>query len=293
MPVRRLARGALALALLAGCGERAGDPVVKLASDQAEPLGGTGGDAVGGSLVTGGGSSGGTGGTDAGGTSGTDAGGSSGTDTGGSPGMDAGGSPDEAAGPTGLCGTCNSSDECGDANDACVRHNGSNFCARDCDEGLGCPTGYTCTDLENSRLRQCVPEQACQPSLTPPSLDEMRSYLLMRINMLRLAHQQAPLEGSTCLDGLAQESALAYARTDEPLGKYVQECYPITPQCSCGWIAEAEVSVAHYGLDWQSAMEATLADDRVNETVVELDFARVGIGFWLSGDEAWIALSFG
>lgn len=268
MPARRLAPGALAIALVLGCGERAGDPVVKLPSDQAEAPGGAGSDGTGGSSTNGGA-------------------------PGGSTSVDAGGSPDETVGPTGLCGTCSSSDECGDANDACVRHNGSNFCARDCEEGLGCPSGYTCADLENSRLRQCVPEQTCQPPLAPPSLDELRSYLLMRINTLRLSRQQGPLEGSTCLDRLAQESALAYARTDEPLGKYVQECYPIAPQCSCGWIAEAEVSVAHYGLDWLSAMEAALADDRVSGTVVEVDFARVGIGFWISGDEAWIALSFG
>jgi hypothetical protein len=203
-------------------------------------------------------------------------------------------SQQDAEGPTGLCGRCSSSDDCGDANDACVRRDGASFCARDCEEGFGCPQGYACRDLENSRLRQCVPERDCQsPASVAPELDDARAYVLASINTLRLAHDQAPLDASPCLDRLAQASALAYANTDEPLGKYVKECDPVWPNCSCGWIAQAEVAVAYYGLDWLSAIDAALGDERLSGSISELDFQLVGVGFWISGDEAWIALSFG
>lgn len=205
----------------------------------------------------------------------------------------AGASSADGALPIGLCGRCTSSDDCGDANDACIRHDGSSFCGRDCDEAFGCPQGYACRELDNSRLRQCVPERECQsPAPVAPELDDARAYLLSRINVLRLTQDQAPLEASRCLDRVAQESALAYARTDEPLGKYVKECDPVWPRCSCGWIAQAEVAVAAYGLDWLSAIDAALADERLSASIPEFDFELVGIGFWISGDEAWIALSF-
>ncbi|HEY6079780.1 MAG TPA: hypothetical protein VIW29_13285 [Polyangiaceae bacterium] len=204
------------------------------------------------------------------------------------------GSHHEADGPTGLCGRCSSSDDCGDANDACVRHDGSSFCARDCEEGFGCPQGYACRELDNSRLHQCVPERECQSqSSVAPDLDDARANVLAHINTLRSAHDQAPLEASPCLDRLAQESALAYARTDEPLGKYVKECDPVWPNCSCGWTAQAEVAVAYYGLDWLSAIDAALGEEQLRGSISELDFQLVGVGFWISGDEAWIALSFG
>jgi hypothetical protein len=174
-----------------------------------------------------------------------------------------------------------------------VSHDGTSFCARDCDEGFGCPAGYTCVELEGSRVRQCVPEEPCLSPLAAPTVDDVRAYLLSRINALRVARDQAPLEESRCLDGLAQESALAYARTSEPLGKYVNECDPVWPNCSCGWIAQTEVAVAYYGLDWQSSLDTALANERLRDTVSGLDLQRVGIGFWISGDEAWLALSFG
>ena len=260
MALRAVCLGALLCAFpLAACGERAGDPVVRLESDEADagqpgapPTSGAGGSG---------------------------------------PGADA------TVGPTGPCGACLSSEECGDANDACIRHEGESFCGRDCGEGFGCPDGYDCVELANSRLEQCIPSSSCpEPATTPPPLDEIRAYLLLRINAERLDRNRAPLQAMTCLDGLAQQSAVAYARSDEPLGKFVKECDPIWPNCSCGWSAEAEVAVAHIGLDWLGAIDRAMGSSRDGESFVEsfLDFevSHVGIGFWISGDEAWIALSF-
>jgi hypothetical protein len=199
-------------------------------------------------------------------------------------------------GPTGLCGSCSTSATCSDANDACLRHEGEgeSFCGRDCDEGPGCPDGYVCVELANSPLFQCVPSGGCPaPAPAPPSPQEIRDYLLARINAERLARDRSALFPSSCLDGLAQESALDYARSDEPLGKFVKECDPIWPDCECGWSAETEVTVAAYGLDWASAIEHALgSDDRFINSFLDFNLASVGIGFWISGDEAWIALSF-
>jgi hypothetical protein len=93
-------------------------------------------------------------------------------------------------------------------------------------------------------------------------------------------------------DELAQESAIDYAETDEPLGTYVDQCDPIWPNCECNWNAQAEVQVARYGLDWLEAIEHGLSESRFARAYLEFEVTHVGIGFWISGDEAWIALSF-
>ncbi len=264
MTLRRVCHlGALLCAFPLACGERAGDPVVRLEREAADAGG------------SGGGGHAGSGGSSA----------SSGT------------TGEALLGPTGLCGPCESSEACGDANDACIHHEGENFCGRDCDEGFGCPDGYTCVELSNSRLRQCIPTDGClAPAEPPPSFVDLREYLLARINAERLDRGRMPLQPMTCLDELAQASALDYARSDEPLGKFVKECDPVWPNCSCGWSAEAEAAVAHIGLDWLDAIERALGnrsgDDRFIESFLDFDVTFVGIGFWISADEAWIALSF-
>jgi hypothetical protein len=252
--------GALVCALLLACGERAGDPVVRV--DLAD-AGGAGGAETGGP-ATGGVAEDGSGGRD-------------------------------QLGPTGLCGACQGSDECGDGNDACIRHAGESdsFCGRDCDEGFGCPDDYRCVELDNSRLRQCVPEMDCPPPASPPpTLEDVRAYLLARINVARDLRDQLPFQASGCLDGLAQDSALDYSRSEEPLGKFVTECDPVWPNCECGWGAQAEVAVAHYGLDWMDAIDRAFRDDGFVSAFLNFDATHLGIGFWISGDEAWIALSF-
>lgn len=263
MCASRLACGALLCALSLGCGERAGDPIVALATSNES------------------GASAPTGAAGAGGA------------------YDGHGTSTDTPGPVGLCGACSSSDECGDANDACVRHLGERFCGRDCDEQHGCPDGYLCVELDNTQLYQCVPQDHCPTTAAAlPPLSDIREYLLQRINAQRAAHARLPLDASSCLDELAQASALAFARTDEPLGKYVKECDPIWPSCACGWNAEAELAVAHYALDWTTAIDraTSVTRDNQNDRFVQAFLAgsatAVGVGFWLSGDEAWIALSF-
>jgi len=205
---------------------------------------------------------------------------------------DAGGSG--VPGPTGLCGPCTSSDDCGDANDACIRHQGEGFCGRDCDEQRGCPDGYECVERNNDRLRQCVPLEGCVAPRIAPSLAEVRRYLLSLINAERAEHDRPALDGSSCLDELAQASAVDFARTDEPLAKYVKECDPIWPDCSCGWSAEAEVAISGYALDWSTALDQVVeaSNERFVRGFLADDVTKIGIGFWLSGDEVWIALSF-
>ena len=266
---RAVSLGALlcAFAVLA-CGERSGDPVVRL--DSAADGGARDGEGGGGDPPAMGGDQGGL----------------------------AGSTPETPPAPiTGLCGPCESSDECGDPNDACLWQDGESFCGRDCRDG--CPEGYSCTELANSPLEQCVPNDGCReaPS-SPPALAEIREYLLARINAERLDHGWPPFEPMPCLDELAQDSALAYARTDEPYGKFVNECGdPIWPNCTCGWRAEREVAVARIGLDWLDAIEGALGSspdgERFLESFLGLDLTHVGIGFYISGDEAWLALSFG
>ncbi|HYQ17638.1 MAG TPA: hypothetical protein VEQ58_17815 [Polyangiaceae bacterium] len=259
MLASRVARGAwVSFALVASvlplsCGERAGDPVLALSGDQ--NLAGRGGGAS---------------------------------------------TPDDSQGPTGLCGACTNSSECGDANDACIiRRQEAGFCGRDCDDQRGCPDGYDCVELNDDRLRQCVPRNACPSPKPVPTLTKVRARLLARINEARTALDQAPLVASSCLDDLAQASALDFARTDEALGKYVKECDPIWPSCQCGWSAEAEVAISSYDLDWEDAVDravesrGTEVDTHFERALKDDEIGAVGIGFWLSADEVWIALSFG
>jgi hypothetical protein len=201
--------------------------------------------------------------------------------------------------PTGLCGACDNSTDCGDANDACIRRQDEGFCGRDCDDQRDCPEGYECVQLNDDRIRQCVPRNGCPAPRPAPSVAEVQRYVLSRVNAERVARDQLPLERSTCLDELARASALDLARTDEPLGKYVKECDPIWPACQCGWSAEAEVAISAYELDWRDAVDHAVesyganADTHFVQALLADDATQVGIGFWLSGDELWIALSFG
>jgi hypothetical protein len=258
--------GLLALAVAPlGCGERAGDAVIALpAGEDPPPLGSGGGESE-------------------------------------EPPLGDAGAPEGSAplGPGGLCAPCVSSRECGDANDACVVHGSERFCGRDCDARVDCPDGYSCVGLSNSQLSQCVPNTTC-PVVegAPPPLEEVRSYLLARINGERAAQARSPLTGSTCLDQVAQQSAVDFARADAPFGKFLEECEPTWPSCECGWWAQAELTISRYDLDWRTAVDGAVGPTRDDATE---PFARaylstmvtdVGIGFWLSGDEAWIALSF-
>ncbi len=284
---RLLPIAAAFVAAAVGCGDRYGDPIILVLPDESGASGaGDAPDA-----------------RDAGGTGGGSPGGGVASIGGGGASASGGSAPSVGiplgSGPIGLCGGCSASDECGDANDACIRHADQRFCGRDCFDARDCPDGYACVELTNSRLYQCVPETTCpEPAAAPPSLDELRSYMLERINAERVARNHAPLQASACLDQLAQESALSFAATDEPLGKFVKECDPIWPNCACGWTAEAETAIARYGLDWMTAADHALGvgrdtqNDRFVRAYRDYDASDVGVGFWISGDEAWIALSF-
>ena len=280
MSPRRVLWGALLGALLLACGERTADSVIAL---PASPDVGGGGSTPG--------ENGGGGDADLAGAAAEP----------GSAGARAEPLGTDVVGPLGLCAPCADSGECGDPNDACVRHQDEDrgFCGRDCDEQRGCPDGYICVELENSPLLQCVPLDACLSAPPPtPALSDLRPYVLGRINSERAARDRPPLLPSDCLDQVAQASAFDFARTDEPLGKFAKECDPFWIDCACGWSSEAEVTIAGYGLDWSSAIDRAFAPaqdaeaERFMEALTRYETSEVGIGFWLSGDEAWLALSF-
>lgn len=265
MSLGHVVPGVLLCVVPLACGERSGDPVVALEGDR--------------------------------GGSGTDVGGTS--MSGAPPAAGSGGEPfstTEIGGPTGLCGACTNGEACGDANDFCLTQGGDGFCGRDCDEQQGCPAGYRCADVRGTLVQQCVPSQACPiaSDLAPP-LASIRRAFLARINLDRAANGVSPLVASPCLDGLAQGSALAYARTDELLGQFARECRPLLPNCACGWSGETELAVAEYGLDWATAVERASSlqkDGRLAISLFRDSYTEVGVGFWLSGDQAWIALSY-
>lgn len=274
------------LPLAAGCGERAGDPVVTLPATASPSSGAAGSPGAG--LTTG---------AAAGGAPGYVAPGSGGV------GGELDGSAGESSptrGVTGLCGACRESKDCGDRDDLCLLREGVRFCGRDCEEGNGCPDGYACSDILNTSIHQCVPtaSSCAEPRAPAPSLDVLREYLLARINAERFARARAALKLSDCLNGLAQDSALELASTGQALAKYTRECEPLWPACECGWTAQAETTLAGWGLDWESAIDRALgsyraqADDPFVDSFLEFQVTQIGIGFWLSGDEAWIALSF-
>ena len=263
---RRFALAAAACGAALACGERFGEPIVATTAEQGGAAAPTGGAA-----------------------------GSAGSSAGSGMELPAGGDGGEAplTGPLGLCATCSGSEACGDTDDACLRQGTDLFCGRDCDEAFGCPDGYQCVPLENVRLWQCVPNSDCpDPAVTPPPISEIRAYVLDRINAERDARDRAPLSSSSCLDDLAQASAVDYAYTEMPSEKFDRECGPIWPNCACGWRAQAEIAVAVWGLDWTRAIEHALGGDQLLGDVLDPNSQGVGIGFWISGDEAWIALSF-
>lgn len=268
MSVGRVVRWALLCALPFACGERTADPVVALPGSAISSAGAAGG--------------------------GPEPGG------GGEGGQDGDETPSETSrGPSGLCATCSGSSECGGPRDACILNQGQTFCGRECDDLGGCPDGYACVELDNRELWQCVPIIECPAAPTPaPPLPDVRQHVLTRVNSERARLDLAPLSPSTCLHDLAQASALEFARTDRILGKFDDECRRIFPNCECGWSGQAELTVARYGLDWTTAIEHALVSDwdSPNERFVQGflsdEVSEVGIGFWHSGDEAWLALSF-
>lgn len=291
MSVARVAVGALlgALALPLACGERAGDPVVWLVPPGHGTGGGVGGGGTGSALPVAG--------TGASSTleptpGGAPSDGISDSNEGGAAPI-----PEPEVGALGLCGACSEGSDCGSGSDVCVQHDGQRFCGRYCDDQRRCPNGYNCTQLENSSLLQCVPQTECPAPTAVPELVDLRPTILTRINNERALRDLTPLQASSCLDTLAQSSALAFARSDDPLIKFRKECDPVWPNCACGWTGEAEFTMSRYALDWSTTVDTalTVRDDqmtRFTQAFLEPNVTDVGIGFWLSGDEAWIALSF-
>lgn len=224
-------------------------------------------------------------------------GGAGGTKPGGPPMMADGGAGlgpgvvEAAPGPTGLCGGCTSNDACGDADDLCLEGlDGVGFCGRDC--GEGCPAGYQCADVEGSLIQQCVPDSVCATARSPvPPLDFIRQTVLERVNADRTAQGIEPLMASPCLDELAQASALALGRTGEIGALFERACKPSQTDCACGWSAETEFTIAAFGLDWTTVLEHLFADRPATSVERDNDI-ELGVGFWLSGDEAWVALSY-
>lgn len=263
-----------AAGLSLGCGERAGDPVVTLATSSA------------------------------GGFSNGDAGG-----TGQGSGVpNASGAPsghDTEEGPLGMCDQCRDNADCGDQSDPCLRTGmDGGQCSRHCDERDGCPDGYVCVAFgnmnDNTNDQLCVPTSGvCPgPKEQAPSLGGLREYIWNRVNAERVARQRPPFERDHCLDELAQQSALEFARTGEELGKFSRECETERPNCECGWASQAEVQISHYDLDWSGAVDRSLGvhrdtpSGRYTDAMLGVEASHVGVGVWLAGDDAWFALSF-
>jgi len=192
----------------------------------------------------------------------------------------------------GLCAPCPMDGRCGDDNDACLEQleTGETFCGRDCYEnGDGnCPRGYACRDVRDG-ARQCVPNDGtCQTrelGEPAPPLAELREYMLADLNELRDDAELAPLSADACLDGIAQRGALELAFEDQRAPSFERDC---------GWRYETRGTVAAWSLDWRLAATALWRlSGRGLDTALSEDFSRVGIGILLSGDEAWIVLSFG
>ena len=203
MSVARVAWGALlgALALPLACGERAGDPVVWLVPP-GDGTGGSGGGSGTGSVLPRAGT--GTGASSPNEPTPGDAGGAASDGTSDSNDGGAAHVPVPEVGAVGLCGDCTEAGDCGSTNDVCIHHDGQRFCGRFCDDQRRCPNGYTCAQLENSTLLQCVPQSACPtPTATTPELADLRPTILMRINSERALRDLTPLQASACLDTLA------------------------------------------------------------------------------------------
>jgi hypothetical protein len=189
----------------------------------------------------------------------------------------------------GLCGACPADGRCGDDSDACLKHldTGETFCGRDCAENNGCPRGYSCHDVRNGE-RQCVPyDGTCltREVEDPPPLAELREYMLADLNETREEAMRAPLAADTCLDGIAQEGARELAFENEQMSSFESEC---------GWRYETRGAVAGWSLDWRLAATVLWrVPGRGLDAALSEDFSRVGIGFLLGGDEAWIVLSYG
>lgn len=192
----------------------------------------------------------------------------------------------------GLCAPCPVDGRCGDDNDACLQQlrSGETFCGRDCYEnGDGnCPRGYACRDVRGGD-RQCVPlDGTCRTREVgepAPPLPELREYMLTDLNQLRADNGLAPLAADACLDEIAQRGALELAFEDQRASSFERDC---------GWRYETRRTLAAWSLDWRLAATALWRfSGRERDAALSGDFSRLGIGILLSGDEAWIVLSYG
>jgi hypothetical protein len=198
--------------------------------------------------------------------------------------------------PGGLCSFCSGNRTCGDENDTCLFNltTEERFCGRDCDESGGCPQGYACQRVING-ARQCQPPalgclSRVQPE-GPPSLAAVRSHVLADFNQWRAELGLPPMVGDACLDGLAQASAGELALRDEQDFEF---------QDACGWAFETRCKVATWELDWRRAVTAPWREPSITagsrglpDTLRSTSWTRLGLGIFMGGDEAWIALTYG
>ncbi|HET9960599.1 MAG TPA: hypothetical protein VFQ61_39280 [Polyangiaceae bacterium] len=196
----------------------------------------------------------------------------------------------------GLCAPCESSVTCGDENDYCVLRSSvaQAFCSRDCEDEGECPVGYTCVATPGAMARQCIPDaEQCLPPQNSPSPDELRSKLVERMRTWRSERGLSSFEASACLNLLAQLSIDDRIAGGKPLGKLEPSCRSDS-SCECGWKEERQAQLGGYGLDLDSALDASLTTDHVATTspaaVLDAkDFKQLGIGARKSGDELFVS----
>lgn len=215
----------------------------------------------------------------------------------------AGGAPAQTDPFGGLCTSCATHEDCGDASDACLQsESGERFCGRDCDEWGGCPVGYDCVGIGDTAVPQCAPRtDTCihldfKPPLPDPAA--LRAEAIDFVNDLRAERGLYPLQVDDCLSQLAEQSAAELASTGDFLGKFERECLE-QPSCECGWSGESESSISAYDLRYDDVFEQPILDrlqqspEDFQGTLFSQEFTRVGYGMVLSGDEGFGAYSFG
>jgi hypothetical protein len=206
------------------------------------------------------------------------------------------------------CSPCTKQGECGGAANHCLVNTatGEKFCGVDCSSGQSCPSGFNCISIQTSTgtIHQCSPAKGTCSSSTTTSpggstssgsgcgtVDEMRAYLLQKLNEIRAKRNLPAYKGDSCLDLVATDGNNEWAAGGPAHGHFMRECLYIVPKCECNWQQENMGMSGGSNRTWQTDIVMVLQNMMAEETyggghflnIVSTKWTRVGTGILCTG----------
>lgn len=216
-----------------------------------------------------------------------------------------------------LCAPCDTHDSCGLEEDYCLENQGTGeaFCGVACEQQGECPSGYVCTEVGTTGIKQCAPLEATCAGLrdpcdgacvgdelcvqdscvTPGDWEQEQQFCVDYLNELRDSVDLAQLSRSVTLEECATTAAIEDSRTGNPHGHFMRTN-------GCGYRVQAENEVPGWYLPRYGSVRSVIeesADVMFAEgpggghyEIITGEYTEVGCGMHVNGEDVWVVHNF-